>query len=222
MSPRPTLYGLARSVYTRIARLALEEKGVDYAFEEVEIFGTAGVPAQHLARHPFGRIPTFANGAFSLYETVAITRYVDEAFAGPPLQPTEPEARGRMVQIISVLDAYAYRPMIWGVFVQRVVVPRNGGTPNESTITESMRTVGTCVRALDALRDGHSFLAGDQLSLADLHAAPMFLYLRLTPEGDQLIKSHAQLDRWLSHMMARPSVDRTRSIYEQQHDRAVS
>ena len=37
-----TLYGLSRSVYTRIARLALEEKGVDYGFEEVEIFGKGG------------------------------------------------------------------------------------------------------------------------------------------------------------------------------------
>ena len=108
MSPRPILYGLARSVYTRIARLALEEKRVDYALEEVEIFGAGGVPEQHLERHPFGRIPTLAHGAFSLYETAAITRYVDEAFPGPSLQPTEPEARGRMAQVMSVLDAYAY------------------------------------------------------------------------------------------------------------------
>ena len=51
--------GLSRSVYTRIARLALEEKGVRYTLEEVEIFGPAGVPAEHLARQPFGRIPSF-------------------------------------------------------------------------------------------------------------------------------------------------------------------
>jgi hypothetical protein len=39
--PRHTkviLYGRPHSVYTRIARLVLEEKGVPYAFEEVDVF----------------------------------------------------------------------------------------------------------------------------------------------------------------------------------------
>ena len=210
----PILYGLSRSVYTRIARLTLEEKGVDHVLEEVEIFGDAGVPEQHLDRHPFGRIPTFTHGGFSLYETVAIMRYVDEAFPGPPLQPTEPKARARMTQVMSVLDAYAYRPMIWGVFVQRVVIPQKGGTPNESTITESMQRVRTCLKALEVLRDDCRFLAGDDLSLADLHAAPMFLYFCLTPEGDELLRSHSRLDLWLAQIIARPSVKRTRSVYE--------
>jgi glutathione S-transferase len=44
------LYGLSRSVYTRIARLTLEEKGVEYALEEVEIFGPGGAPPAHLGK----------------------------------------------------------------------------------------------------------------------------------------------------------------------------
>ena len=109
----PVLYGLARSVYTRIARLVLEEKGVRYTLEEVEIFGSAGVPAEHLARQPFGRIPAFAHEGFTLYETDAITRYIDEAFPGTRLQPQELRARARMNQVIAIIDSYAYRPMIW-------------------------------------------------------------------------------------------------------------
>jgi glutathione S-transferase len=81
----PVLYGLARSVYTRIVRLALEEKAVGYSLEEVEIFGPRGVPAAHLARQPFGRIPAFEHDGFMLYETDAITRYIDEAFTGTRL-----------------------------------------------------------------------------------------------------------------------------------------
>ena len=210
----PILYGLSRSVYTRIARLALEEKGVDYAFEEVEIFGGGCVPEQHLDRHPFGRIPTFTQGEFSLYETIAITRYIDEAFPGPPLQPTAPEARARMTQVMSVLDAYAYRPMVWGVFVQRVVIPQKGGTPNESTIGEALQAARTCLKALEVLLDDRPFLAGDELSLADLHAAPILLYFSLTPDGAELLPTHRRLNLWLSNMVARPSVKRTRSVYE--------
>jgi glutathione S-transferase len=62
------LYGLSRSVYTRTARLALEEKGVGYELCEVEIFGEHGVPPEHYARHPFGRIPVLEHDGFMLFE----------------------------------------------------------------------------------------------------------------------------------------------------------
>ena len=123
--PNVNLYGLTRSVYTRIARLVLQEKGVAYTLHEVEIFGPSGVPEAHRTRHPFGRIPALEHDGFWLYETGAITRYVDDAFAGPSLQPGNPQTRARMNQIISVLDSYGYRPMVWHVFVERIgTVPR--------------------------------------------------------------------------------------------------
>ena len=90
------LYGALYSVYVRIARLALEEKGVAYQLSEVDIFAEGGPPPGHLARQPFGRIPAFEHDGFELYETGAIARYVDEAFEGPALQPTEPRARAHL------------------------------------------------------------------------------------------------------------------------------
>jgi glutathione S-transferase len=75
----------------------------------IDIFTVAGPSAEHLTRHPFGKIPAFEHAGFRLYEAGAITRYVDEAFPGPPLQPAEPQARARMNQIISIADSYAYR-----------------------------------------------------------------------------------------------------------------
>jgi hypothetical protein len=35
---------------------------------------------EHLARHPFGRVPVLEHGRFSLYETQAILRYLDRAW----------------------------------------------------------------------------------------------------------------------------------------------
>ena len=61
------LFRLERSVYTRIARLAIEEKGVPYLLQEVEIFGPGGAPEEHFERHPFGRIPVLEHGNFSLF-----------------------------------------------------------------------------------------------------------------------------------------------------------
>jgi glutathione S-transferase len=119
------LFGLERSVYTRIVRLALEEKGVPYSLHEVEIFGAEGVPQEHYRRHPFGRVPALEHDGFWLYETAAISRYVDEAFPGASLQPSEVRVHARVNQIVGLLDSYAYRPLVWGVFVERVRIPRS-------------------------------------------------------------------------------------------------
>lgn len=210
----PVLYGLSRSVYTRIARLAMEEKRVGYTLEETEIFGPGGVPPEHLKLHPFGRIPALEHDGFMLYETGAITRYIDEAFSGPPLQPATARARARMTQIISVLDSYAYRPMIWGVFVQRISIPQSGGSADEAVVTQALASSRICLGTLENLLGTERFFAGSEVSLADLHAAPMLLYFALTAEGRGMLAEHARLDRWLSEFRKRRSVEQTRSIHE--------
>jgi glutathione S-transferase len=210
----PVLYGLARSVYTRIARLVLEEKGVRYTLEEVEIFGSAGVPAEHLARQPFGRIPAFAHDGFMLYETDAITRYIDEAFTGTRLQPQEPRARARMNQVIAIIDSYAYRPMIWGVFAARIVAPEEGIAPNEMLVAESLTRSRTCCRALEEILGTSRYFAGDEVTLADLHALPILLYFSMTHEGRETLSAHPRLRAWLDAAAARPSVQRTRAKFE--------
>lgn len=209
------LYGLERSVYTRIARLALEEKGVPYALQEVEIFGPAGVPAEHLVRHPFGRIPVLRHGGFMLYETASITRYVDEAFDGPPLQPATPGERARMNQIVGLLDAYAYRPLVWGVFVERISAPRSGRAPDEARIADALPPCERALAALTALTTpGQPFLLGPSPTLADLHLFPMLRYFALTPDGRAMLARFTRLDEWLKRMDLRPSVEGTRSVYE--------
>lgn len=208
------LHGLERSVYTRIARLALEEKGVPYSLVEVEIFGPDGVPPEHVDRHPFGRIPVLENNGFQLYETTAITRFVDEAFSGPSLQPSEPHARARMNQVISIIDSYAYRPMVWGVFVERVRIPLTGGKSDEARITKASVAAKICLSALVALAECKPFLVSSQLTLADLHAFPILHYFSLAAEGRQVLAAHPALKRWHDTMQLRESVRKTASEYE--------
>jgi glutathione S-transferase len=209
-----TLFGLERSVYTRIARLALEEKGVAYTLVPVEIFGPEGVPAEHRHRHPFGRIPVLAHGGFQLYETGAVTRYVDEAFDGPALQPREAVRRARMNQVIGILDSYAYRPMVWGVFVERVRIPLNGGIANEATIAQAVVQSEQCAKVLAELLGDAPHFGGAAVSLADLHAYPMLRIFSLAAEGRAVIDAQPALARWLDGMQARPSVRGTRTRYE--------
>ena len=211
---KPKLYGAPYSVYVRSARLALEEKGVAYELVPVDIFAAGGPPAEHLARHPFGRIPAFEHDGFSLYETGAITRYVDEAFDGPALQPAGARHRARMNQAIGILDSYAYRTLVWDIFVERVRAPANGRTSDEAKIAAALPRARTCLEALAAIMGSGPWLAGPALSLADLHALPMLTYFAMAAEGRRLLDGCAAVSRWLERMRARPSVAATRSPLE--------
>jgi glutathione S-transferase len=207
--PELRLLGLRVSVYTRIARIALAEKNIDYRFEEVDIFADAGPPAGYLELNPFGAIPCLLHGEFVLYETAAITRYLDEVFPPPRLQASEPQLRARMNQIISILDNYSYRPMVWDVYVQRSVVPAGGGEADEPLIASALPGIRRVLQQIDDWRGEQRFLAGDRLTLADLHAYPMLHYFVETPEGLQMLNSFPRLQQWMRIMQARDSVRKT-------------
>jgi glutathione S-transferase len=200
----------------------LAEKQVACRLVEVDVFAEGGPPADYRARHPFGRIPAFEHDGFRLYEAGAISRYVDEAFPGPPLQPDAPRGRARVNQILSVLDSYAYRTLVWDIFVERVRVPAQGRQPDEARIAAALSRAETCLQALADLQGEGPWLAGPRLTLADLHAAPMLAYFTLAPEGARLLARHARLQCWWGAMSARPSMSATRSPLEQGSDRRQS
>lgn len=203
----PILYGPGFSTYVRTARLALEEKGVPYKLEEFDFL--QGMPAEQVARHPFSKVPAFEHDGFRLYETCAIGRYVDEAFDGPGLQPTDPRQRARMTQIFSILDSYTYGPVIGKCVIQRVVTPILGAQPDEAVIEAALPGARKCMEVLEELLDGQAYLAGDALSLADLHLIPIYAYFSVTPEGESILKDKAALQRWWQGVSVRSSVQAT-------------
>ncbi len=204
----PILHGPAYSTYVRTARLALEEKGIDYDLDHFDFM--EGFPEAQLARHPFARVPAFTHGDFALYETVAICRYVDEAFDGPSLQPTETRERARMTQICSLLDSYAYSPAIGKIVIERLVSPMLGREPDEGIIAAAIPAAEKAYRVLEEFLGDRPFLVGMSLSLADLHLAPNYSYFLMTPEGENITQSTPKLRRWWDSMKERDAMVRTR------------
>ncbi|WP_181763459.1 glutathione S-transferase family protein [Mesorhizobium sp. B2-4-15] len=205
---KPVLYGADYSVYVRIARIAMEEKGIDYELVPLDIFAADGIPAWFLERHPFGRIPAFEHDGFRLFETSAIARYVDEVFDGPALQPADARGRARMGQIIGMLDAYAYRAMVWDVAVERL----EKATPDENLVADGLRRAETVLKVLASLKAEGPWLLGDQLTLADLHAAPIIGYFVKVAEGRELLARFADISDWYGRIAARRSFARTEKV----------
>ena len=198
----PTVFGAAYSVYVRAVRLALEEKGVEYRLEEVDIFADHGPPADYQRRQPFPRIPAFEHDGFRLYEAAAIMRYVDEAFAGPALMPATAEGRARANQITGILDSYAYRCWVWDIYVERTKETE----ADEAKIVEALPRAETYLAAIEALMEGAAFFLGDAPTLPDLHAVPMIGLFRQAPEGERLLAGHPRWQGWWETMSGRSTL----------------
>ena len=196
------LHGYHYSVYNRIARLALAEKGV--AYDRVEVNPFADIPTEYLALHPFGRVPALVHDGFVLYETGAIIRYIDRAFPGPRLQPDEPRALARMDQLIGVIDSYGYWPMVRQVFSHRAFRSAIGRPVDEAEVAQGLIGAAKVLAALEALASG-PFLTGPELSLADLHVGAMVAYFTLAPEGAAMLGKHPRLAAWWGGLRQRAS-----------------
>jgi glutathione S-transferase len=143
-----------------------------------------------------------------LYETGAITRYVDRSFAGPALQPGAPHALARMDQLIGIIDSYGYWPMVRQVFSHRVFRTAAGRPVDEAEIAKGLLGAAKVLAALEALAS-EPFLAGPGLSLADLHVGAMIAYFTLAPEGAAMLGKYPRLAAWWGKLSARPSLAAT-------------
>ena len=198
------LHGYRYSVYVRIVRLVLAEKGLAYEQVEVNPFA-ADVPADYLALHPFGRVPTLVHDGFALYETGAITRYVDRAFPGPALQPADPKWLARMDQIMGVVDAYAYWPLVRQVFVHDVVRPHMGTASDAAELEKGLEAAAKVLDALEALAAADPWLTGPDISLADFHLGATVAYFAQSPRGAELLAARPRLAAWWRRLGVRPS-----------------
>ncbi len=192
------LHGYRYSVYNRIARLALLLKKVDHQTIEVDPF--AELSEAYLTLHPFGRVPVLTHGAFKLFETSAITRYIDRAFTGPSLQPESTAALGRMDQVISVIDAYAYWPMVRQVSSHAFFRPFFGEQSSREEVDAGLEASRKVLSFLDGVAGEGEVLTGRDITLADCHLAPMMDYFVRAEEGKAALSPHLALQRWWDHV----------------------
>lgn len=198
------LYGMAGSPNVRGAMLGLAEKGVEFSL--VNLMPPAWKTAEYLARNPFGKVPVLEHDGFEVFETQAILRYLDQAFPGPALQPTNAREAARMNQIIGIIDCYLGPSWIGGIGFERLVAPTFLGQPtNMERINAAVPMARSCAEALEALIAA-PYLTGETFSLADIRLMPHFDWLRITPEGEAILDGKKKLVQWFEHVSERPRV----------------
>jgi glutathione S-transferase len=206
------LRGPAHSTLLRSARLALEEKGVAYALREADLPQARDRRPGRAARHRPWDAPVLEHDGFALSETAAITRYVDEAFPGPALQPPDVRDRARMAQVIALADHHLHGPpamrLLWRAMYGAEAA--NGGPLAEAAAEEDRLAAEHALDLVEGLIGPGGHLAGGGFGLADCHLIPVLDLLAPTDEGRAALDRRPRLAAWWRSAGARPSVAATR------------
>lgn len=195
------VFGGLVSPYVRKVCLVLEEKGLPY--ELVQLGPHADHPAFRAAS-PFGKIPGFADGDYTLADSTAIVAYIEAKHPQRPVLPAEPRARGKAVWLDEFADT------IFGaaglkILFNRFVAPKLLKLPfSEETALQGEAELPASLAYIEGVAPESGWLLGPDFTLADIAVASMFrslAYVGFEPNA----QTHPRAAAWYDRVRARPA-----------------
>lgn len=194
------IFGHPMSTCTRKVLTTLAENDTPFEFVLVDFATGEHKKPAHLSRQPFGQVPALEDDGFSLYESRAMCRYLNEK-AGGKLVPGDIRGRAIMEQWISIETAN-FTPHVMK-FVYEHVFKR----PQKPEVLEA---AGKSLENALGIMDAHlgqrpqALFAGEHFSLADICFMPYFEYAMASPAKD-MIARFPHVSAWWHKVGERPS-----------------
>ena len=181
-----------------------EALGVDFGMEQIIVNTVKGrhKEPEHLARNPFGTVPTLEldDGSF-IVESLAIIEFLEDFFPEHRLMPADPIARGHARDVERVIDLRLAGPM--GGYGHAVNSPL--GYPKDPAKAEAL--LAAMQAPLDYLEgllaDERPLLMGESVSVADGTLAASLQFMRYV-EAD-VFGDRPLLRAWDERYRARPA-----------------
>jgi glutathione S-transferase len=185
--------GLARDMRVR---WALEEVGQPY---EVRLVPWEKFKEEaHLARNPFGQIPTYEEGDLVLFESGAIVLHIAERFPG--LLPTDGDARARAIMWMFAALSTVEPPIVDRDVVEYFEGGKSWQGERFAMVDERIR--GRLNQLSARLGDG-DWLDG-AFSAADI----LMVHVLRRLEGTDILQKYPNLDAYVERAKARPAYKR--------------
>ncbi|MGB9098282.1 glutathione S-transferase family protein [Erwinia sp.] len=172
---------------------ALEEIGATYEPISVDILSQD--PSKK-SPHPYGKVPFFTDGNVSISETLAICIYLCEQHPGTPLYSADPQEKSLVNSWLSFALTDLEAP-VWGLLKQLVFTPENQRSPD---LMHYLKREATNVVSQISLHTDHTWIAGDNFTLADIFMSHTLLWAKLCG-----IEMDKKIEGYLSRAMSRPS-----------------
>ena len=130
-----------------------------------------GEPRQpeHVARHPFGKVPVLDHDGLRIIETGATAPYLDEVLPGPSFTPDSSKDRARMRMAMGIVDSYGYSALI--AVAGYHLSPDFIGGPDEEARKHGIANSRRVLQELTKLRGG-SVLSRASVSRSVISTSP--------------------------------------------------
>jgi glutathione S-transferase len=188
------------SPYVRKVLAAMNLKGLAYEVDPITPF-YGNDEFERLS--PLRRIPVLIDGDFHASDSSVICAYLDEAYPGPSLFPTDPKDRARARWFEEYADTRLGDLFIWGLFYQKVVRPLVWGEPSdEARIAKSVNEdIPAALDYLERELPAGGFLFGE-IGVADIAVASFFRngsYAGFETDAERWPRTAAFVERTLAH-----------------------
>jgi len=193
------IWGRLSSINVRKVVWAAQEVGV--AFERSNAGGEFGVvkTPPYLQMNPNAVVPVLQDGAFTLWESNVIVRYLCAQHAPGTLYPDALQTRFNAERWMDWQQTTC-NPAGRDAFVQLIRKP--GGQTDAALVAKSIAATEPLMDLLDAHLAQQPFMAGAQFTMADIPVAcEMHRWSGLPIEH----KTRPHLANWYAQMLARPA-----------------
>jgi len=167
------LYFISGSPPCWSVMLALEVKGVGYEPRRLDNAKREQKSPDYLKISPRGQVPVLIDGGTTVCETLAVLSYLDAAYPNPPLFGSDPGDTARIWQAICECDGNLRDTV--GEFSRPLF--RGKGREFTDQITEAAAKVRDELALIEAALSKSPWIAGDNLSAADLVIYPVMMQL---------------------------------------------
>ena len=205
-----TLYYGSGSPYAWRAQLALEHKALPYERKVLSFSAGDTRKPEFIALNPRHTVPTLVDGDFVLYESNAITEYLEDAYPGrgAPLFPGDAKNRATVWRLMMEVDNYVDKA-IDGVTTYAFSTKPEERDP--AKLVEARKVASEEFANMARYLKG-DFLVG-ALSAADFSLYPpvAFMYRARVklPDFDADGLLSPELRRWKARIEALPYFDKT-------------
>ena len=196
------IHGVPFSAHTRKVILAALEKNIPY--EVVPVIPLAP-PAGWTELSALGLIPAIVDGDLQLADSSVICQYLDRAYAGASLYPSDARQFARVLWIEEFVDGGTAPHVLRGLLMQRVFAPKFlGKAPDEALIQQSLtQMIPARFEYLEKSMSGDWFVSST-FSMADITVASILMNYCFAGETLDAAR-YPKLCAFLRRCLARPT-----------------
>ena len=196
------VYGASVSPFVRKVLAFGMEKSVPL---ELKQMGLGSRDPEFIETSPFGKIPGFRDGDFTISDSSAIIAYIDTLHPEPNLIPTEAKARARTIWYDEFADTIMVGAM-GKIFFNRIVSPKFLGKPGDEAVAmhAEQKEVPPILDYIENVLPASGHFVEDRLTLADIAVASPFVNMRhvgIAPNADR----YPKISAFIAKMHARSS-----------------